>query len=40
MTIAKSSPLGLTRLPDHTQLPDFDGTDELSITLKPKDNRL
>ncbi|WP_017303152.1 Uma2 family endonuclease [Spirulina subsalsa] len=26
MTIAKSSPFGITRLPDHTQLPDSDGT--------------
>ncbi|MCW6038577.1 Uma2 family endonuclease [Spirulina subsalsa FACHB-351] len=26
MTIAKSSPLGITSLPDHTQLPDSDGT--------------
>ncbi|MEA5421423.1 Uma2 family endonuclease [Spirulina sp. CCNP1310] len=26
MTIASSSPLGITSLPDHTQLPDSDGT--------------
>ncbi|MCW6038987.1 Uma2 family endonuclease [Spirulina subsalsa FACHB-351] len=26
MTIAKSSPFGITSLPDHTQLPDSDGT--------------
>ncbi|MBD2575705.1 Uma2 family endonuclease, partial [Arthrospira platensis FACHB-971] len=26
MTIAQSSELGITSLPDHTQLPDSDGT--------------